>query len=163
MTNHPNPVGKAKLRMGRRISTRWEIVLDLEEGCVSPSSWEAALERARSSSSGVLSGAGEGGDWIELEFNATRAAVWYRTAGEKMLRPYFPHRHESEQQVEEEELLQGGMSREEGFRLFRAIVQSGQLLATIPEEQADQPCLPGLEALGEQAARRRVVEWRPAG
>jgi hypothetical protein len=149
--------------MGRRISTRWEIVLDLEEGSVSPSSWEAALDRARSSSSGVLSGAGEGGDWIELEFNFSRAAVWYRTAGEKMLRPYFPHRHESEQQVEEEELLRGGMSREEGFRLFRAIMQSGQLPAAIPEERLNQPCLPGLEAFEEQETRRRVIEWRPLG
>lgn len=159
--------------MGVATSSRWTLSLHLEDVSLKPSSEEEALRLARAAEGGTLSAAGEGGDCVEMQFDAAHALVLYMAAAGPILRPHFPNRKDSGQGVEEffceccgvqlgdrAELLGRCTSREEGFRLCRDIVR-GQLPETVPEANPEQPRLPGMGEFAEDEAKWRRIEWLP--
>jgi hypothetical protein len=153
-------------------SSRWTVTLDLEDVSLKPWSEDEALSLAREAESGTLDATGEGGDYVELQFNAAHALVLYMTAGGTDLRPHFPNRKESGEGVEEffceccgvqlgdqAELLRRCMSREEGFRVCREILR-GRLPEKVPAAQPEQLYLP-LAEFAEAADAWSCVEWLP--
>jgi len=89
---------------------------------------------------------GEGGERIELGFNATHASIIFAD-DEGVLRPYFPGRDAASQDIDEffcdgcglrvgnlDGSLARCMGRGEGFRLCGELLRSGALPATMPAE-----------------------------
>src|SRR5215467_10195165 len=155
------------------VSRQWRFALEVLESPLQPLTWDDVMEAARGAESGTLAAKGEYGDWVDLEFNSTHAAVWYRSVDRVTMRPYFPNRPASAQSIEEffcnccgvrlgslDEFLKRCMLRSEGFRLCRELLRSGCLPALVPEERSDQPILPGMERCVAELAEWRVVEWR---
>jgi hypothetical protein len=154
-------------------SKRWTFKLDLEDVSLHPTNWGDVIRLTSGAECGTVSAAGQDGDWLDLEFNQSNAALWYMTEERTILRPFFPNRSEAEQAIDEffckccgvqlgpkEELLRRCMKRIEAFNLSREILHRCQLALCIPEERFDQPRLPGMEKLAEFEAKWRVVEWR---
>jgi hypothetical protein len=157
--------------MASLVSRRWRLTLDLEDASLEPASWADAARWAREAGCGTLSAEGEDGDWAELEFNGTHAAVWFMGSDRVLRRPYFPHRPASDQDIgpffrggvrvdSHDEYLGRFMARDEGFRLFAELLGGGRLPAAVPEDRADQPLLPGMGEVAARRAESRVVEWR---
>jgi hypothetical protein len=119
--------------------------------------WAEVLRLCDGADSGVVVANGEGGERIELEFNATHASIIFAD-DERVLRPYFPCRDAASQDIDEffcdgcglrvgnlDGFLAHCMDRGEGFRLCGELFQSGTLPETMP---ADRP------------GSALVVEWK---
>ncbi len=155
------------------LSSQWTLSLDLDDASIPDVPFADAIRIAGDAESGTVSAVGEAGDCLELEFDDSHALVWYMTAEKILLRPHCLNRPEGEQRIEEffchccgvrlgpqEAYMSCGIGREEGFRLFRSVLESGVLPDTIPERQPAQEWLPGMTLLKEREALGRALEWR---
>jgi hypothetical protein len=147
-------------------SSRWTFTLELEDASLKPSTESQALRLARQAQGGTLGATGDLGDCLDMQFDSTHALVLFMAASGPILRPHFPNRKETGARVEEffcaccgvqlgkkTEMLRCCLSREEGFRVCRAIFH-GQLPDAIPEENPKQPRFPGVpQATGCE------IEW----
>ncbi len=135
-----------------------------------------ALSVARRLDHGVLNASASDGRSLQLRFDEARSFVLYMGADGVTLWPHFPARSDVRSQIQAmfcpccgillrcwDDLLPLGMRRDEGFRLYEAIIASGQLPSAVPEPSSDQPLLPGMESIAEWETKGRVIEWHRLG
>jgi hypothetical protein len=154
------------------VPERWRFRFDDEDVSLDALSWPQAVRVFHDAAVGELSGQADD-ECVSLEFDATHAAVLYMGRGGVILRPYFPNRPAATQDLgpffcgacgirlgPKNEYLARFVGREDGFRLFRAVLIGPCLPSQLPDPHPGQPFLPGFEAAAELAAER-VLEWRP--
>ena len=73
------------------ISRRWRFDVDLLDQGFDVEDWAEVARLCDKAASGVVVANGEGGERIELEFNALHASIIFAD-NESVLRPYFPGR-----------------------------------------------------------------------
>ncbi len=127
----------------------------------------------RASERGELAAQSEGEE-VSFEFNSTHAAIFYVGRDNITLRPYFLSRPAESQDLgpfscgecgvqlgDQDEYLSRFVSRENGFRLFEAVLAGRGLPDELPDSRDGQPMLPGFgEAMAERSIERSL-EWRP--
>jgi hypothetical protein len=150
------------------VPERWRFSLDNEEVTLRGLSWPEAVRAFRDAQLGDLVGQADG-ECVSLEFNATDAAVLYMGRDGVILRPYFPHRQSAAQDLgpffcggcgirvgdQAEYLSRFLLTREDGLRVFAAVLAGPPLPAELPDPQPGQPLFPGLESAASE------LEWRP--
>lgn len=136
--------------------------------------WPGAVRAFRDFARGDLY-AEAGDEQVSLEFNAEHAAVLYMRAGEAVLRPYFPHRSAESQDLspffcdccgvqigDPDEYLSRFLGRQDGFRLFEALLHGPGLPDRLPLPRGGHPRLPGFEEDdGDGRSIERHLEWKP--
>jgi hypothetical protein len=156
------------------VPARWRFRFDDEEVSLRDLSWEQAVRVFRDAEAGDLAAEADG-ECASLEFDAAHAAVLYMGRDGGILRPYFPHRPAPAQELgplfcsgcgirvgpQEEYLARFLLSREDGLRLFAAVLGGPPLPAGLPDPHPGQPVLPGLEEAAAELIAGRVLEWRP--
>src|SRR5262249_13953487 len=137
---------------------RWRFRFDNEEVSLGGLSWPQVAEVFHETSAGEFEGQSQG-EYVYLEFNATRAAVLYRGRDGVYLRPYFPRQPAADQDLgpfycdgcgirlgdPDEYLARFLLSREEGLCLFAAVLAGPPLPSELPDLHEGQPVLPGFE------------------
>jgi hypothetical protein len=155
------------------VPERWRFNFNNEQVSLRGLSWEQAVGVFRDADAGDLSGQADG-ECVSLEFNTSHAAVLYMRRDRVILRPYLLHRPAAAQDLgpfvcgecgielgDKNEYLARFVSREDGLRLFTAVLASPLLPSELPDPNAGQPVLPGFEEVVEELAARRSLEWRP--
>jgi len=158
--------------MAIRTSSVWPTLsLELQDASLKPSTVIEALCLAREASGGELAATGDGGDCVEVQYEAGYAVVLYMTSNGTILRPRFPGRIVNGDGVEDffchccgvqlgyrGELVRCSARQEESFRLWCAILE-GQLPESLPEPHPEQPYLPNMESFIAEQAKTRRIEW----
>lgn len=153
----------------------WRFTFDDGNVTLRDLDWPGAERAFRDFARGDLYG--EAGDeHVSIEFNADHAAVLYLRSGEATLRPYFPHRSAESQDLspffcdccgirlgDADEYLSRFLGRQDGFRLFEALLHGPGLPDRLPSPQEGLPMLPGFEEGDGEVGRsmERLLEWRP--
>jgi hypothetical protein len=158
----------------QQVPKRWRFSFDDDEVSLRDLSWPQAVHVVRVAEAGDL--AGQSDDvCVSLEFNTASAAVTYMGRDGVILRPYFPRRPAIAQDLRpffcgscgvrlgnhEEYLMRFLLNRDDGLRLFVALLVGPSLPAALPEPYPSQPMLPGFEQVAAQLAAERILEWRP--
>lgn len=160
----------------RSIPGRWRFhfVGDLDgyEGSLSDLSWPEVVLVLRAAEWGDLDAQSDD-EWVTLAFNATHAAVLYTGRDRITLRPYLASRPVGCQDVSpffedggiirghRDQYLARSFGREDGFRLFAAVLAAPTLPADLPDPHAGQPALTSLDDVVAARAVSRSIEWRP--
>jgi hypothetical protein len=157
----------------QEVPERWRFSFDDDEVSLRDLTWPQAVQLFRDSEAGDLSGRSDG-ECVSLEFNPTHAAVLCMGREGAILRPYFPRRPASAQDLgpffcgscgirlgdQEEYLARFLLSRADGFRLFAAVLVGLTLPGELPDPHPGQPVLPGFEEAAAELAAGRALEWR---
>lgn len=159
--------------MNQSIPDRWRFSLDTEDVSLRDLSWPEAIEAARATATGDLAAQSDG-ECVQLEFNASHAAVLYMGRDGVILRPYFPNRSAESQDLTpffcgscgirvgaQDEYLARFFDREDGFRLFAEVLRGPSLPTELPKPEPRQPALSGFAEAAAKLAASRVLEWRP--
>jgi hypothetical protein len=156
------------------VPERWQFRFDDDEVSLRDLSWPQAERVFFGATSGDLAGEADG-ECVSLEFNAIHAAVLYMGRDWVTLRPYFPHRPSAAQDLgpffcevglrrgPQDEYLRCFVGREDGFRLFKAVLIGPSLPSELPDPYPGQPFFPGFEEVAAELACGRRLEWRPLG
>lgn len=133
--------------------------------------WPEAKRVCKHAEDGELIATG-GGMQIYLEFNTSHVVLDLKLPDNVWLRPYFPHRPGVDQDLapffraycgtwihDRDEYLARGMEREEGFRLFVAVLVGPSLPSRVPERYCHQPLLPELVDYAPVLADYHAVQW----
>jgi len=158
----------------QEVPERWRFSFDDEEVSLRDLTWRQAVQVFRDAESGDLAGQSDG-ECLSVEFNETHSAVLYMGRDGMILRPYFPRCPASAQDLgpffcgccgirlgdQEEYLARFLLSRDDGLRLFAAVLAGSALPAELPDPQPGQPVLPGFEEAAAELAAGRALEWRP--
>jgi len=155
------------------IPDRWRFRFDSEAASLRDLPWAEAMRVFSDSASGDLTAETEG-ECVSLEFNDAHAAVLYMGRDGVVLRPYFLDRPAADQALEpffcggcgirvgdRDEYLARFVSREDGFRLFVAVLADTALPTELPDPSPGQPMLPSFEPPVTKPKVGRSLEWRP--
>ena len=127
------------------IPDRWRFRFDSEAASLRDLPWAEAMRVFGGSASGDFTAETEG-ECVSLEFNDVYAAVLYMGRDGVVLRPYFLHRPAADQDLQpffcggcgirvgdRDEYLARFVSREDGFRLFVAVLANAALPTELPD------------------------------
>jgi hypothetical protein len=155
--------------MAQSVPDQWRFSIDTPQGSHRDLAWREAISAAQELAVGSLC-ADRQGESMNLEFNATHAALLYARRLEPTLRPYFPNRAPELQDVRpffcgscsvflgsKDEYLSRFLDRESGFRLFVAALHGPPLPTMLPETEGWQPLLPGFDGVAPELQ----LDWRP--
>ena len=155
------------------IPDRWRFRFDSEAASLRDLPWAEAMRVFSDSASGDLTAETEG-ECVSLEFNDAHAAVLYMGRDGVVLRPYFLDRPAANQALEpffcggcgirvgdRDEYLARFVSREDGFRLFVAVLADTALPTELPVPSPGHPMLPSFEPPATKPRVGRSLEWQP--
>lgn len=159
--------------MEQAVPDRWRFSLDSEDVSLRDLSWPEARRMARANETGDLAAQSDG-ECVQLEFNATHAAVLYMGRDGIIRWPYRPNSPTDAQDItpyfckccgirigSQDGYLARFFERADGFRLFEAVLRGPTLPAELPRRNADQPVIDRFEVAVDEWAITRVLEWRP--
>jgi hypothetical protein len=149
------------------VPERWRFNFDNEDVSLRDLTYPDAVKVFRGAEAGELSGQAAG-ECVSLEFNRDHAAVLVIDQDGVISRPYFPSRSAEAQDLrpffcggcdirvgDRAEYLSRFLSREDGFRLFVAVLSGLGLPSELPDTQTGQKAFPSFDFPVS------AVEWRP--
>lgn len=155
------------------VPERWRFLFDGPEESHADLTWPEAVRVVRASSRGELFAQTDHA-CVSLEFNPTQAAVVYMGRDRITQRPYILCRPAESQDLrpsfcggcglligDRDEYLSRFLGREDGIRLFEAVLVGPGLPSSLPVPAENQPVLPGLEGAVAERSLERSLEWRP--
>src|SRR5262245_41552879 len=126
------------------LSRRWQFSVDLIAAACDTTDGAEIVQACEAAPESVVLARGEGGEHVELEFNAAHASILLAT-DDALLRPNFTDRSAAEQSISEffcggcnlrvgnmAGFLARSMGRTEGIRLCGALLSSGELPHVLP-------------------------------
>jgi hypothetical protein len=136
-------------------SANWKFDLELEDDFCAPSSLIEAMQLATAADRGTLGAEGENGDCIELRFDQHHGMVLYMLPDQTVLRPHFPQRECTGEDVElsfcpccgvlvgdRDEMISKCMARDEAFQVCESILRG-----TLPDRV-------------DPISANAILEWR---
>ncbi|OJW07114.1 MAG: hypothetical protein BGO49_28095 [Planctomycetales bacterium 71-10] len=159
----------------REVPACWRFHFDGDTATLRDLDWPEVVRAFRDFARGDLS-AEAGDEHVSFQFNAEHAAVLYMRSGAAVLRPYFPDRSAESQDLspffcdccgvqlgDPDEYLSRFLDRQDGFRLFEALLHGPGLPDRLPIPHDGHPRLPGFDEGDAEDERsiERSLEWRP--